>query len=168
MAEPSKEALERQPETKSVGFLSRVSKLSPLAVLVTAMLLLGLFLRVNAFGYPNTFMFDEHHFVENARNYLLHKPDQNDHPPIGKMIIAQSIGLLGDTPVAWRLPSLIWGFITIIAVGFAAGRLFSSAQAGWLAAAFIGVDGFLSGYSRAALLDGFLAGSLALMFCYER
>lgn len=164
MAESENRTSEARSKTERVAALSWVPKLSPFAVIVAAMLLLGVFLRVNAFGYPNAFMFDEHHFVENARNYLHQQPDQNDHPPMGKLIIAQSIRLLGDNSVAWRIPSLIWGFITILAVGFGTGRLFSSARAGWLAAAFVSVDGFLSGYARAALLDGFLAGSLALMF----
>jgi dolichyl-phosphate-mannose-protein mannosyltransferase len=139
-------------------------RLSPLVVLIAAMLLLGIFLRIHAFSYPDVFLFDEHHFVGNARNYLTHSPDQNDHPPLGKLIIARSIAAFGDKPVGWRMPALICGMMTMFFSGLGAGRLFRSARAGWLTVAFISVDGFLSGYSRAALLDGFLAGSLAVAF----
>jgi dolichyl-phosphate-mannose--protein O-mannosyl transferase len=135
---------------------------TPLCALIAAMLALGIFLRVYAFDYPSNFLFDEHHFVENARNYLHNKADWNDHPPLGKLIIAQSILALGDTSTGWRLPSLLFGLLTIVVGGFSAARLFKSARAGWLAAAFLSVDGFLIAYSRGALLDGFLAFSLAL------
>ncbi len=134
----------------------------PLGILIAAMLLLGIVLRVHAFGYPDSFMFDEHHFVENARNYIHNKADWNDHPPLGKLIIAQSIEMLGDNSVGWRIPSLIFGFLTIVCGGLASSRLFRSSGAGWLAAAFLSVDGFLIAYSRAALLDGFLAAGLAM------
>jgi dolichyl-phosphate-mannose-protein mannosyltransferase len=133
----------------------------PIAALLGAMLLFGIFLRIHAYDYPSGFLFDEHHFVENARNYLHHKADWNDHPPLGKLIIAQSILALGDSSAGWRLPSLVFGFLTIILGGMATARLFKSARAGWLAAAFMSVDGFLIAYSRGALLDGFLACSLA-------
>lgn len=126
------------------------------------MLVLGAFLRIYAFAYPSSFLFDEHHFVENARNYLHNKADWNDHPPLGKLIIAQSILALGDNSAGWRVPALIFGFATILVGAIAAARLFGSRRAGWLAAAFLSVDGFLIAYSRGALLDGFLAFGLAL------
>ncbi len=126
------------------------------------MLVLGIVLRVHAFGFPSSFMFDEHHFVENARNYLNHQADWNDHPPLGKLLIAQSILWLGDNSVGWRIPSLVFGFVTIACGGLVAARLFKSSSAGWIAAAFLSVDGFLIAYSRAALLDGFLAAGLAI------
>jgi dolichyl-phosphate-mannose--protein O-mannosyl transferase len=134
----------------------------PLGVLILAALLLGIYLRVHAFGFPDSFLFDEHHFVENARNYLHHRPDWNDHPPLGKLIIAQSIQWLGDNSVSWRMPALVFGIVTIVCGGLASRRLFRSPTAGWLAAAFLSVDGFLIAYSRAGLLDGFLAACSAI------
>jgi dolichyl-phosphate-mannose-protein mannosyltransferase len=162
MGDPSDIVAEPEPVVPSVQPLTSIRNLQPIALLVAAMLLLGIWLRVHAFGFPNSFIFDEHHFVENARNYLHHQADWNDHPPLGKLIIAQSMHWLGDNSIGWRIPSLVFGFVTIIAGGFAVRRLFRGASAGWLAAAFLSVDGFLISYSRAALLDGFLAASLAV------
>ena len=164
MDEPdsSPPAIDPAPRARSV--LHAILRPRPVAVLIGSMLLLGVFLRVHAVDYPSSFLFDEHHFVENARNYLHHKADWNDHPPLGKLIIAQSITALGDRALGWRLPSLIFGFLTLAFGGLVAARLFKSARAGWLAAGFIAVDGFLITYSRGALLDGFLACSLALAF----
>ena len=137
-------------------------RLQPLCVLIFAMLVLGVVLRVHAFGFPDSFMFDEHHFVENARNYINHQPDWNDHPPLGKLFIALSIQAFGDNPIGWRVPALIFGLVTLLCGGLAAGRAFQSRSAGWLAAAFLSVDGFLIAYSRAGLLDGYLASTLAM------
>ena len=132
-------------------------ELSPLVLLCAAMCALGVWLRVHALGFPSDFLFDEHHFVENARNYLAGKPDLNDHPPLGKLFIALSIAVLGDQSLAWRVPSLLFGLTAIAVAAVTARRLFGSQRAAWVAAAFVAADGFLIGYSRAALLDGYLA-----------
>jgi dolichyl-phosphate-mannose--protein O-mannosyl transferase len=162
MGDPNDKLTQHQARNPVSKLFRALLRPRPLGVLIAAMLVLGVWLRVHAFGYPEVFMFDEHHFVENARNYLNNKADWNDHPPLGKLIIAQSIELLGDSSVGWRIPSLIFGFLTIACGGLASSRLFRSAGAGWLAAAFLSVDGFLIAYSRAALLDGFLAAGLAI------
>jgi dolichyl-phosphate-mannose-protein mannosyltransferase len=120
---------------------------------------LGLFFRVENFGFPDRFQFDEHHFVENARNYLHGRADQNDHPPLGKLFIALSIQKLGDNAVAWRLPSLVFGGLSLLLGSWAAHRLFRRPFAGLLAASFLACDGFMIAYSRAALLDGTLTAA---------
>lgn len=162
MGDPIDRVTDSNADQRSSKSLIARLRPKPLGVLVAAALALGIFLRVHAFGFPESFMFDEHHFVENARNYLQHRADWNDHPPLGKLMIAQSIQWLGDNSVAWRMPSLILGIVTIICGGFASRRLFRSPTAGWMAAAFLSADGFLIAYSRAALLDGFLAACLAI------
>lgn len=135
----------------------------PWATLIVALFALGTFCRLYSVTEPAGFFFDEHHFVENARNYLQHKADWNDHPPLGKLFIAASIRVLGDRPIAWRLPSLIAGFLLLLAAWRAGSKLFASSFAGVLAAAFIAADGFFISYSRAALLDGLLALSVVLV-----
>ena len=161
------DALEPSPPTLRAFFRTR---LAPLALLCTAMLGVGFALRVHAFGFPDTFLFDEHHFVENARNYLAGKKDWNDHPPFGKLLIAASISLFGDDPVGWRAPALLFGSVSVIAGGLAAARLFALPVAGLLAAALLAADGFAIAYSRAGLLDGYLAalGVLALLVASHR
>ncbi len=62
--------------------------------LAAVLIALGVWCRTVGFGFPPTFLFDEHHFVENARNYLNHAADWNDHPPLGKLFIAASIRVL--------------------------------------------------------------------------
>ncbi len=128
-----------------------------LLAVVGLLIALGLWCRLVGFGFPSTFLFDEHHFVENARNYLTGAADWNDHPPLGKLFIAASIRAFGDRSFAWRLPSLVEGLLVVPVGAVAAARLFRSRLAGLLAAGLLATDGFLIAYSRAALLDCGLA-----------
>lgn len=131
-------------------------RLEPMHALLLTMLLGGVVLRFWQLEFPKHLTFDEHHFVENARNYLRGKPDWNDHPPLGKLFQAFSIKSLGDDSFAFRLPSAICGTLNLVFAGLLARSVFRSTSAGLLAAAFVACDGFLIAYSRTALLDGML------------
>lgn len=141
---------------RELGDAAPHDRLALLAI-VGGMVAVGLCCRLVGFGFPANFLFDEHHFVENARNYLHGVPDWNDHPPLGKLFIAASIRLFGDRSFAWRVPSLIEGLMLIVIGAATAVRLFRSRLAGVLAAALLATDGFLIAYSRVALLDCGLA-----------
>lgn len=153
------------------GFLSRLRANGPLLTLCVVSIALGVVLRAQSLGFPNHLTFDEHHFVENARNYLRGAKDWNDHPPLGKLIIALPMYVLGDTSFAWRLAPLLFGCANI-GLAFALGRrLFRDPLVGLLAATFFAIDGFLLSYSRAALLDGMLTTTLlgsVLFLCSGR
>ncbi len=144
------------PARASRGGLERVMADAPLAIVLTAMVALGLALRAHDLGVPDTLKWDEHHYVETARSYLAHQYAWNDHPPLGKLVIALSMKLLGDTPLSWRLPSLLFGVANIGLIAWLAHVVFKSRRAAVIAAAFVAVDGFFIAYSRAALLDGMI------------
>jgi len=136
------------------------------AFILLAVLLVcaGIVLRFIDLGFPEHLTFDEHHFVKNARNYLSGKADWNDHPPLGKLLMALSASTLGDQMFSFRLPSALLGCGSIVAGGFLCRAVFQSNLGGLLAAAFVAADGFLIAYSRTALLDGMLtAVSLATL-----
>jgi dolichyl-phosphate-mannose--protein O-mannosyl transferase len=135
---------------------------SPTGWIAAAAVALGIALRTRSLGFPTSFLWDEHHFVENARRYLEGADDANDHPPLGKLIMAGFMQLFGDTPEAWRAGAWLAGLLTIGCGGIAVARLFRNVEAGIVAGALIAADGFLIGYSRAALLDGYLALSVVL------
>ena len=120
----------------------------------SVLLAFGIWLRAVDLHRPGAFMFDEHHFVENARNYLQGRRDWNDHPPLGKLVIDFGILGAGDRSLGWRLPLLVAGIGNVAAAGVLAWRLSNSKLALLLAASLAAVDGFLIVYSRAALLDG--------------
>lgn len=116
----------------------------------------GVWLRLQQLGFPVGMSFDEFHFVENARNYLHGSHDWNDHPPLGKLLIGIGFLLFGDNSVGWRFAPAVCGLQTIALGYFVGSKLFSSRWAGLMAAAFFAADGFLTAYSRTALLDGML------------
>lgn len=137
----------------------------PFIVLCSFVIASGIVLRFWDLGYPEQLTFDEHHFVKNARNYLRHKADWNDHPPLGKLLISFSMTLGQDNSFFFRLPSALLGCLSLLFGGLLASRLFRSLSAGLLAASFLAADGFLIAYSRTALLDGMLT-SLSLGALY--
>lgn len=68
-------------------------------------------------GAPAAYVFDEGFYVPAASELLSGTAVLNrEHPMLGKEILALSLWLFGDHPVAWRIPSLI---LMPIAVFFA-------------------------------------------------
>jgi dolichyl-phosphate-mannose-protein mannosyltransferase len=129
---------------------------APLSLVLGAMLLLGVLLRVHLLGVPQSLKWDEVHYVDTARSYVARQYAWNDHPPLGKLIIAGVMAILGDCPVAWRLAPLLFGLANIALVAWTTLTVFKSSRAAWIAAAFVAVDGFFIAYSRSALLDGMI------------
>lgn len=128
----------------------------PLLVTCTALVAFGWALRGQHFAFPGSLTWDEHHFVLNARNYIQHAHDWNDHPPLGKLLIAIGMLLFGDHSFGWRIVPVCAGVASIFLSGLLAESAFEDHRAGFVAAAFAAADGFLIAYSRTALLDGML------------
>lgn len=121
-----------------------------------AALAVGVASRFWDLGYPPRMTFDEEHFVVNARHYIAGMADNNDHPPLGKLLIAVGFLMLDDHSLGWRIVPLAFGLQSIALSYYLGKLLFNDARAGLLAAVFISIDGFFISYSRTALLDGML------------
>jgi len=151
---------------------SSIQQDAPLAVVVVATLVIGVYLRLYDIHLPTFLRWDEHHYVNVARSYVAREYNTDDHPPFGKLIIAIFMRVLGDNPLGWRMASEVFGFINIGLGAWAAWAVFGSRRAGVLAAAFMAIDGFFIAYSRAALLDGmivaFSLGAVTTMLCARR
>jgi dolichyl-phosphate-mannose--protein O-mannosyl transferase len=130
-----------------------------------ACVLWGLWLRTHELWRPPFYAFDEHHFVDNAHNYLQRLPDLNDHPPLGKLLIALGISLFGESSAGWRCMPALFGAATIVVAALLARRLFPGSAAWAFALVFVSLDGFAIAYSRMALLDGMLS-CLLLLSCW--
>lgn len=122
-------------------------------------------------------IFDERYYVNAARVIAGVRPPRSapyadaplgsdpnaEHPPLVKLIMAGSIELLGDGPLAWRLGSLVMGTLAILGM-FAlprwagAGRMLAFAAAALMAADNLmivhGRIGTLDIYSLAAMVWG--------------
>jgi dolichyl-phosphate-mannose-protein mannosyltransferase len=114
---------------------------------------------------PSHPYFDETHYLPAARALLAGSEWVNrEHPMLAKEVLAASIGLLGDRPLAWRLPSALAGALTIFAamraLWFASQRPFATlAYGGLLATGF-----FVFIHARIAMLDALMVAMLAVSF----
>lgn len=130
--------------------------------LLLVMIVGGIAARIYDLGYPGELVFDEHHFVKNARNYLGARSDWNDHPPLGKLLIAVGMLVDGDDSTGWRLVPLTFGVVLTALAYLLGAAAYSNREAGLYAAGFVTASGFLVVYSRTAHLDGVLATLMTL------
>ncbi len=78
-----------------------------------------------------------------------------EHPPLGKYLIIISLLLLGDYPLAWRLPGIILGSLTIILIYYI-GRELGEDIAALISVIAVLVDPMINSMSRIAMLDIYL------------
>jgi dolichyl-phosphate-mannose-protein mannosyltransferase len=145
----------------------RESLLDPEQVL--ALVLLAAFVgRAAWLDMPrNTLIFDESYYV-NAARIILGSPvangdhysgepaglDPNDeHPPLGKVLIAASMAIFGDNGIGWRLPSVIAAMIALAALYRIVRSAGESAWLGILAVALFAFDNLAFVHGRIATLD---------------
>jgi len=117
---------------------------------------------------PTTPFFDEVHYLPAAREFLkIGEPGggeylNQEHPLLGKLLIALGMAAIGDAPLGWRIMPLIAG---TLAVG-ASMRALWHGSGDRFATIIFGVflvSGFhLFVHARIAMLDIFMAAFLAL------
>jgi len=119
-------------------------------------------------GTPPEIVFDEVHFVGQAREYLHSETVLDPHPPVAKLLISASIWLFGDHSWSWRVPNAIMGTILVGVTYLLGRRMFKDRLAATLAAGCVMLDGFFLVDSRIACIDivylTFAAISYLLLF----
>jgi predicted membrane-bound dolichyl-phosphate-mannose-protein mannosyltransferase len=130
-------------------------------------------------------VFDEAYYVNAARviagirpphgapyaNAPLGVDANSEHPQLAKLLMAGGIELFGDGPLAWRLPSVLLGTVTILGM-FALAR---AARGGpWLAlgaASLMATDNLLLVHSRIGTLDIYAVAAMvwgAVLYLRDR
>jgi len=112
---------------------------------------------------PSRIYFDEVHYVKAAKVLLsLARPQNPEHPLVGKEFLAAAIALLGDTPRAWRIFPALFGSLGLFAYSralwLASGRAWATVAGTLLLAA--NFAWFVM--SRIAMLDMFMASFVML------
>ena len=110
---------------------------------------------------PSQLIFDEQHYVTDARSILQGQGTlRPEHPPLGKLFIVAGISLFGDNPLGWRFFSVIFGTICIVLFYLVCSRLGMPKKASLLATFLLALDNLSFVQASVAMLDVY---SLAFM-----
>jgi dolichyl-phosphate-mannose-protein mannosyltransferase len=132
------------------------------AIIALAFLMLALI----GIGVPSQPYFDETHYVPAARHLLALTPFNREHPLFAKEIMAASIALFGDHPLAWRGPSALAGALGLFAFGRLLWHVSYRRMASLFAMLLLASNFMWFVQSRVAMLDIF-AASLALVGLWQ-
>jgi predicted membrane-bound dolichyl-phosphate-mannose-protein mannosyltransferase len=127
-------------------------------------------------GRPGSYalVFDERYYVNAARRMLgdpvpagnpyarapAHVDPNSEHPQLAKLVIAAGIAIFGDRPLGWRLGSLVFGTLALIALYALVLAAGGSPSLALGAAAVMSLDNLFVVHGRIATLDIY---ALALM-----
>lgn len=155
----------------------RVIQTNPLLIVALLVIAIFVFLRAWRLNYPFEAVFDEVYFPKMAWQYLRGEQFFDIHPPLGKLMIAASEMVFGNTTLGWRLVPLLFGIGLLPAGYWVMKQLFDDRRApkgpplgaGLITALLLAIDGLMIVYSRVGLMDGFMLffGLLALGFCWR-
>jgi predicted membrane-bound dolichyl-phosphate-mannose-protein mannosyltransferase len=124
-------------------------------------------------------IFDEKYYVNVARIILglSHEADvypdaplgldpNHEHPFLAKGLIALFIRLLGDNPWGWRIPSVIFGMLSLFVFYLLVKRVSGRSDIAFLAAFILNFDTLFFVHGRIATLDIFVLAFMLLGFYF--
>ncbi len=107
---------------------------------------------------PSKLVFDEVHYVSAARVLLgLVRPENTEHPLVGKIIIAAGIALFGDNSFGWRFFSTIAATAVVMGIFAIGWMLLHRIRPAGFAALFVMLNFTVYIQARIGMLDGFMA-----------
>ncbi len=118
-------------------------------------------------GAAHDIYFDESWYVPTARaliksGAMMHQ----EHPPLGKLLIALGMRVFGDNPIGWRAMSALFGSLTLVAtLIWSYASLRNLGQALWASAITL-FDSIVYVQARIAMLDIFLMAFCALALAF--
>ncbi len=78
-------------------------------------ILATLILHLMSIAIPAEPLFDEAHYVPDARTIInSHYTNRGEHPPLAKLMMVTGIYIFGDNPWGWRMPSVFFGTMGIV------------------------------------------------------
>lgn len=99
---------------------------------------------------------EERFYIGAAEHFIAGTPSTNpEHPPFVKYILAGSLEVFGETPLGWRLPSVLAGTLLAFAIFKVVQRFTDSLRTAYVAWLLTIAGGFWYVMSRVALLPIF-------------
>jgi dolichyl-phosphate-mannose-protein mannosyltransferase len=131
---------------------------------LAVVLLVAALLRLVALGHVDRLRFDETYYAQDALAMVEQgvEEERPAHPPMGKWVLAVGIAIFGFEPFAWRLGAAVAGIAAVAATYLIGVRVLRDRWLAVATAALVAVDGLAITSSRIAMLDGVLAGFVAL------
>lgn len=96
------------------------------AILWGALFVIATWLFSYQLATPPKVNYDEFHYMPAAKGLLEGQLLNKEHPPVAKYFFALSMATFGDNPIGWRVPSVLFGLITLAGIALLSLRLFQS------------------------------------------
>lgn len=126
------------------------------------LVLLSLALHFVIIDNPAEMLFDEQHYVNDARTVIQGGESLRlEHPSLGKIFVVSGMRLFGDKPLGWRFFSVILGTIGIIFFYLICRRLGMSRRTAYIATFLLTLENMTFVQASVAMLDVF---TLPFMF----
>jgi dolichyl-phosphate-mannose-protein mannosyltransferase len=110
-------------------------------------------------------LFDEHHYVTDARVIIQqHDSMRTEHPPLSKLLIVSGIYIFGDNQWGWRLPSVIIGTLGVVFFYLMCRRFKLSLRAANIATFLLATENLYFIHSSIAMLDIFAVSFMLMAF----
>ena len=119
---------------------------------------------------PNTTVFDETYYVNDARSVIAgNETARGEHPPLGKLFVIAGMLIFGDNPLGWRFFSVILSAISLILFYLICRNLSMSKRASFLATFLLAFENLTFIFYGMAMLDvSCLTFTLAAFWLYLR
>jgi predicted membrane-bound dolichyl-phosphate-mannose-protein mannosyltransferase len=132
--------------------------------LIFSLVLLALLMHLLVVPYFHFLQADESYYVPEARS-IIHQRTllTPEHPSLGKLLIASGILTFGDNPWGWRIPSVLFGVVSLILFYLICKRL-ANRQFALLASFLLLFESLTFTMSGIAMLDVFSLTFMLLSF----
>ena len=132
---------------------------------IAFLLLIYLGLHLLIIGLPKTYVFDEYWYVPSAKRIIQDGVDlRPEHPPLAQVLIAMGITLFGDNPLGWRIFSVFFGVLSILALYLLVKEISKNEWTAFMSATLLSFEKMFFTFSSLALLDVFFIFFMILSF----
>jgi len=134
---------------------------------IAFLLLIYLGLHLLIIGLPRDYVFDEYWYIPSAKRIIQDGVNlRPEHPPLAQVLIATGITVFGDNPLGWRIFSVIFGVLSILALYLLVKAISKKEWMAFTSAALLSFEKMFFTFSSLALLDVFFVFFMILSYLF--